>query len=180
MNIIIRAGIWWPLGLLLPSSLILNWCQRQPPRNTTGWGDIAKSPQDLWTNLLKTESARKRFFILLVSSTAPNVIEEVDFLIEAGISIYKLNVIFTLIFNNSTSMRAVCSYQWTGIINDLTEMWKYIIALGAMSETPVMEKVRKGFILSDDATLIMVNLFIRSFAKIDDVKMEYSVQITFR
>ena len=26
----------------------------------------------------------------------------------------------------------------------------------------------------------MVNLFIRSFAKIDDVKMEYSVQITFR
>ena len=32
----------------------------------------------------------------------------------------------------------------------------------------------------DDATLIMVNLFIRSFAKIDDVKMEYSVQITFR
>ena len=33
---------------------------------------------------------------------------------------------------------------------------------------------------SDDATLIMVNLFIRSFAKIDDVKMEYSVQITFR
>ena len=34
--------------------------------------------------------------------------------------------------------------------------------------------------ISDDATLIMVNLFIRSFAKIDDVKMEYSVQITFR
>lgn len=33
---------------------------------------------------------------------------------------------------------------------------------------------------TDDATLIMVNLFIRSFAKIDDVKMEYSVQITFR
>ena len=33
---------------------------------------------------------------------------------------------------------------------------------------------------SDDATLIMVNLFIRSFAKIDDVKMEYSVQITLR
>lgn len=26
----------------------------------------------------------------------------------------------------------------------------------------------------------MVNLYIRSFAKIDDVKMEYSVQITFR
>ena len=35
-------------------------------------------------------------------------------------------------------------------------------------------------LLADDATLIMVNLFIRSFAKIDDVKMEYSVQITFR
>ena len=35
-------------------------------------------------------------------------------------------------------------------------------------------------IIADDATLIMVNLFIRSFAKIDDVKMEYSVQITFR
>ena len=35
-------------------------------------------------------------------------------------------------------------------------------------------------LIADDATLIMVNLFIRSFAKIDDVKMEYSVQITFR
>ena len=33
---------------------------------------------------------------------------------------------------------------------------------------------------SDDATLIMVNLFIQSFAKIYDVKMEYSVQIPFR
>ena len=37
-----------------------------------------------------------------------------------------------------------------------------------------------NWFFSDDATLIMVNLFIRSFAKIDDVKMEYSVQITFR
>ena len=37
-----------------------------------------------------------------------------------------------------------------------------------------------GDSILDDATLIMVNLFIRSFAKIDDVKMEYSVQITFR
>ena len=37
-----------------------------------------------------------------------------------------------------------------------------------------------GVSILDDATLIMVNLFIRSFAKIDDVKMEYSVQITFR
>jgi len=33
---------------------------------------------------------------------------------------------------------------------------------------------------TDDATLIMVDLYVRSFAKIDDVKMEYSVQITFR
>ena len=39
---------------------------------------------------------------------------------------------------------------------------------------------RWTFFFADDATLIMVNLFIRSFAKIDDVKMEYSVQITFR
>ena len=37
-----------------------------------------------------------------------------------------------------------------------------------------------NYLIADDATLIMVNLFIRSFAKIDDVKMEYSVQITFR
>ncbi|XP_059082923.1 glutamate-gated chloride channel-like [Tigriopus californicus] len=33
---------------------------------------------------------------------------------------------------------------------------------------------------TDAATIIVVNLYIRSFAKIDDVKMEYSVQITFR
>jgi len=33
---------------------------------------------------------------------------------------------------------------------------------------------------TDAATIIIVNLYIRSFAKIDDVKMEYSVQITFR
>ncbi|XP_040565593.1 glutamate-gated chloride channel isoform X1 [Lepeophtheirus salmonis] len=33
---------------------------------------------------------------------------------------------------------------------------------------------------TDTATIIVVNLYIRSFAKIDDVKMEYSVQITFR
>jgi len=33
---------------------------------------------------------------------------------------------------------------------------------------------------TDTATIIIVNLYIRSFAKIDDVKMEYSVQITFR
>ena len=26
------------VGLLLPPSLILNWCQRQPSLNTTGWG----------------------------------------------------------------------------------------------------------------------------------------------
>ena len=35
-------------------------------------------------------------------------------------------------------------------------------------------------VLADEATLIIVNLYVRSFAKIDDVKMEYSVQITFR
>jgi hypothetical protein len=29
------------------------------------------------------------------------------------------------------------------------------------------------FSFSDDATLIMVDLYVRSFAKIDDVKMEY-------
>ncbi len=34
--------------------------------------------------------------------------------------------------------------------------------------------------LSDGPTLILVNLYVRSFEKIDDVKMEFSVQITFR
>ena len=29
-------------------------------------------------------------------------------------------------------------------------------------------------------TQVMVNLYVRSFEKIDDVKMEFSVQITFR
>jgi hypothetical protein len=29
------------------------------------------------------------------------------------------------------------------------------------------------FYFADDATLIMVDLYVRSFAKIDDVKMEY-------
>ena len=30
-----------------------------------------------------------------------------------------------------------------------------------------------AYLCSDDATLIMVDLYVRSFAKIDDVKMEY-------
>ena len=34
--------------------------------------------------------------------------------------------------------------------------------------------------ISEAATNIAVNLMIRSIDKIDDVKMEYSVQITFR
>jgi len=38
--------------------------------------------------------------------------------------------------------------------------------------------VTKG--ADDGATLVWVNLYVRSFEKIDDVKMEYSVQITFR
>lgn len=33
---------------------------------------------------------------------------------------------------------------------------------------------------SDGPTKVMVNLYVRSFEKIDDVKMEFSVQITFR
>ena len=33
---------------------------------------------------------------------------------------------------------------------------------------------------SDGPTTVFVNLFVRSFEKIDDVKMEFSVQITFR
>ena len=32
----------------------------------------------------------------------------------------------------------------------------------------------------DGPTTVLVNLFVRSFEKIDDVKMEFSVQITFR
>lgn len=45
---------------------------------------------------------------------------------------------------------------------------------------PQIPAFNTNYLIADDATLIMVNLFIRSFAKIDDVKMEYSVQITFR
>ena len=33
---------------------------------------------------------------------------------------------------------------------------------------------------SDESTKVLVNLFVRSFEKIDDVKMEFSIQITFR
>jgi len=33
---------------------------------------------------------------------------------------------------------------------------------------------------SDGPTKVLVNLFVRSFEKIDDVKMEFSIQITFR
>ena len=32
----------------------------------------------------------------------------------------------------------------------------------------------------DGPTKVLVNLYVRSFEKIDDVKMEFSVQITFR
>ena len=32
----------------------------------------------------------------------------------------------------------------------------------------------------DGPTQVLVNLYVRSFEKIDDVKMEFSVQITFR
>ena len=91
-----------------------------------------------------------------------------DFQIQAETSIFHFKVILTFIVKYSTFMRGLCfgSEFRTGIINEtrLRKYWreKYI------------------FFFSDDATLIMVNLFIRSFAKIDDVKMEYSVQITFR
>nr|WES13121.1 glutamate-gated chloride channel subunit E [Caligus rogercresseyi] len=37
-----------------------------------------------------------------------------------------------------------------------------------------------GINTTDDPTIVNVNLYVRSFEKIDDVKMEYSVQITFR
>ena len=33
---------------------------------------------------------------------------------------------------------------------------------------------------SDESTKVLVNLFVRSFEKIDNVKMEFSIQITFR
>ena len=36
------------------------------------------------------------------------------------------------------------------------------------------------FLCLDGPTKVMVNLYVRSFEKIDDVKMEFSVQITFR
>jgi len=37
-----------------------------------------------------------------------------------------------------------------------------------------------GINSTDGPTIVRVNLYVRSFEKIDDVKMEYSVQITFR
>jgi len=37
-----------------------------------------------------------------------------------------------------------------------------------------------GINSTDGATTVNVNLYVRSFEKIDDVKMEYSIQITFR
>jgi len=37
-----------------------------------------------------------------------------------------------------------------------------------------------GFNASEGPTIVNVNLYFRSFEKIDDVRMEYSVQITFR
>jgi len=37
-----------------------------------------------------------------------------------------------------------------------------------------------GINATDAATLVTVNIFVRSFSKIDDVKMEYSFQITMR
>merc|ERR1712156_810062 len=37
-----------------------------------------------------------------------------------------------------------------------------------------------GLNSTDSATLVHVNIFVRSFSSIDDVKMEYSFQITLR
>ena len=37
-----------------------------------------------------------------------------------------------------------------------------------------------GINSTDGPTIVRVNLYVRSFEKIDDVKMEFSVQITFR
>merc|ERR1719507_2620842 len=43
------------------------------------------------------------------------------------------------------------------------------------------KRIRPSGINSTDAgTIVMVNLFVRSFSSIDDVKMEYSFQITLR
>ena len=36
------------------------------------------------------------------------------------------------------------------------------------------------YVVTDGPTMVLVNLYVRSFEKIDDVKMEFSVQITFR
>ena len=33
---------------------------------------------------------------------------------------------------------------------------------------------------SDESTKVLVNMFVHSFEKVDDVKMEFSIQITFR
>ena len=41
-------------------------------------------------------------------------------------------------------------------------------------------QARPGEDSSDGPTLVWVNLFVRSFEKIDDVRMQFSVQITFR
>ena len=37
----------------------------------------------------------------------------------------------------------------------------------------IYQLVMPAYLCPDDATLIMVDLYVRSFAKIDDVKMEY-------
>ena len=37
-----------------------------------------------------------------------------------------------------------------------------------------------GINKTDNPTIVSVNIFVRSFSKIDDVKMEYSFQITMR
>ena len=40
--------------------------------------------------------------------------------------------------------------------------------------------VSKNTTEDDGPTIVLVNVFVRSFEKIDDVKMEFSFQITFR
>ena len=55
-----------------------------------------------------------------------------------------------------------------------------MITPGHSGQTLGLSFFTDGFSWGGDTRGSAVNLFVRSFEKIDDVKMEFSVQITFR
>ena len=174
----------WLVVASLPNSKLVPTPAPASEHNV-GLGDITKSAEDLdlllWTNLLKTASAGKAFFIFY---WLPWLLQNSHFFKKT--QNWRLKVTLTFVFNYSTLISANWDYQWLSSFWD-SDLRKYFIANDCFCFEVIdyhwkttSENLNSYFILSDDATLIMVNLFIRSFAKIDDVKMEYSVQITFR